>query len=129
VWVVKADGTMPPIQLNLADKTGTANLTNSWARWTPFPQSTGTTGEPVMFLTFSTTRAFGVRATGGTQIWMAPFFPDRATAGMDPSGPAFHMPMQLITTSNHIAQWTQAIIIANKPDGTPLSQAEAYGKK
>jgi hypothetical protein len=108
-WVVKADGSMPPIQLQLANKG--ANLTNSWSRWTPFAASTGDDNEPVFYLTFSTTRAFGVRPTGGTQIWMTPFYPNRAAQGQDPSGPAVHMPFQLLTSANHIAQWTQQLVI------------------
>jgi hypothetical protein len=124
IWVVKADGTLPPVQLSLANSTG-GSLTNSWARWAPFQQSFGASNEPAFYLTFSTTRPFGVRQTGGTQIWMSPFFPGRAAAGQDPSGPAFHMPFQLVTTANHIAQWTQAIVIGRKADGSPLTQAEA----
>ncbi|MDB4959136.1 MAG: tolB protein precursor [Myxococcales bacterium] len=123
IWVVKADGTQPPVQLSLADSTGT--LTSSWARWAPFQQSFGATNEPVFYLTFSTTRPFGVRAAGGTQIWMSPFFPNRAAAGHDPSGPAFRMPFQVLTTANHIAQWTEAVVIGRKADGSPLTQAEA----
>ncbi len=114
VWVVKADGSKPPIRLALANQGG--GLTNSWARWAPFVQTTGATNERVFYLTFSTTRPFGVRTTSGTQIWMSPFFPDRASAGQDPSGPAFRMPFQLLTTSNHIAQWTQAVVIAREVD-------------
>ena len=124
IWIVKSDGTQPPIQLQLADK-GTS-LTNSWARWAPFQQSFGPNNTPVYFFTFSTLRPFGVRTTGGTQIWMAPFIPDRAMTGQDPSGAAFHLPFQVLETSNHIAQWTEAVIIGRKADGTPLTQAEAY---
>jgi WD40-like Beta Propeller Repeat len=123
IWVVKADGTQPPIQLQLADKG--ASLTNSWARWAPFQQTFGDTEEPLYYLTFSTVRPFGIRATGGTQIWMSPFFPNRAAMGQDPSGEAFRMPFQRIDTANHIAQWTQAVVIGRKPDGSPLSQYEA----
>jgi hypothetical protein len=123
VWAVKADGTKPPIRLAAANVG--AGLTNSWARWAPFVQSFGSSSERVYYLTFSTTRAFGVRAVGGPQIWMSPFFPDRAEAGQDPSGPAFRLPFQLLTTSNHIAQWTQAVVIGRRPDGSLLTQAAA----
>jgi hypothetical protein len=41
---------------------------------------------------------------------MAAFFPDRATAGGDPTGPAFWLPFQDINTNNHIAQWTEQVI-------------------
>ncbi len=111
IFVVKADGSMPPIQLAISD-TATPNLTNSWARWVPFAQSFGPSNESLFYLTFSSQRPFGVRIPNGgqPQIWMTPFFPDRAIAGMDPSGPAFRVPFQDVTTNNHIAQWTAAVI-------------------
>ena len=111
VWVVKVDGTLPPVMLATADLSGT--LTNSWARWVPFAQTFGPNSEPLFYLTFSTQRPFGVRIPGGgrPQIWMTPFFPDRAMAGTDPSGPTFRVPFQDVTTANHIAQWTQAVIV------------------
>jgi len=125
IWVVKADGTKPPIQLSLANLG--SGLTNSWARWAPFQQSFSKTNEPVFYFTFSTVRPFGIRGAGGTQIWMSPFFPGRADAGMDPSGPAFRMPFQRLDTANHIAQWTQAIVIGRNVDGSPRTQAQEYG--
>jgi hypothetical protein len=108
-WLVKADGSAPPIQLGVTNLTG--DLTNSWARWVPFGQTFGAQNEPMFYLTFSSRRPFGVRIPGGgqPQIWMTPIFPARAEAGMDPSGNAFRVPFQNVTTSNHIAQWTQAI--------------------
>jgi hypothetical protein len=129
IWVVKADGSMPPIQLAAAD--AAAGQTNSWARWTPFPQTFGPNNEQVFYITFSSLRPFGVRPLSSSswgqdpQIWMAPFFPDKAAAGLDPTGPAFRMPFQLLTSGNHIAQWTEAVVIGRKTDGTPLTQAEA----
>jgi hypothetical protein len=133
VWVVKADGSKPPIQLMTADTTG-ASLMNSWARWAPFQQTYGSNSEALFYITFSSVRPYGViPLTPGEdgpdpQIWMAPFFPDRAEAGMDPSGAAFRMPFQLLTAANHIAQWTQAVVIGRKADGTPLTQAEAVAQ-
>jgi hypothetical protein len=129
IWVVKADGSQPPIQLVAAD-TGDG-LHNSWARWTPFPQTFGASNEPVYYVTFSSKRPFGVRPLSTSewgedpQIWMTPFFPNRAAAGMDPSGPSFRMPFQLLESGNHIAQWTEAVVIGRKADGSPLTQAEA----
>lgn len=110
-WVVKADGSLPPVQLTIANIGG--GLTNSWARWVPFAQTFGAANEPMFYLTFSTQRPFGVRIPSGgrPQIWMTPFFPARAAAGQDPSGPAFRVPFQQVTTANHIAQWTQAVIV------------------
>lgn len=111
-WAMKADGSAPPVKLataNLADP----NLTNSWARWVPFQQTFGGNAVPLFYLTFSSVRPFGVRLPNGgqPQIWMTPFFPDKAAAGMDPSGPAFRVPFQGISTNNHIAQWTQQVVI------------------
>jgi len=110
-WLVKADGTQPPVQLATANLTG--NLTNSWARWVPFAQTFGPGNEPLFYLTFSSQRPFGVRIPDGgrPQIWMTPVFPTRAAAGQDPSGATFRVPFQDVTTANHIAQWTQAIVV------------------
>jgi hypothetical protein len=112
IWVASADGTVAPILLSAADvNTG---LTNSWPRWTPFSQiyaPGGSTGEQILWLTFASKRAYGVRlAAGRPQIWMAPFFPERARAGLDATGPAFRLPFQSINTNNHIAQWTEQIV-------------------
>ncbi|HEX2690444.1 MAG TPA: hypothetical protein VHN14_27705 [Kofleriaceae bacterium] len=122
-WVVKADGTKPPVQLAKADQA--AGLTNSWVRWAPFPQTLGAAGEPMFWITMSSKRDFGVRLhnTGlpqrpvtGTpgktaQLWMTPFFPDRALQGQDPSANAFRLPFQNLDSSNHIAQWTQRVVV------------------
>jgi hypothetical protein len=44
-------------------------------------------------------------------IWMVAVEPDKALAGEDPSSPAFAIPYQDLGTSNHIAQWTERIIV------------------
>jgi hypothetical protein len=110
-WVVKADGTLPPIQLATADGSA-SQITNSWPRWVPFGQTFGSDAEPLYYLTFSSKRVFGVRLPSGgiPQIWMTPFFPARALAGQDPSGPMFRVPFQDVASSNHIAQWTQEVV-------------------
>ena len=110
-WLVKADGSQPPVQLAAADLTG--NLTNSWARWVPFAQTFGPDNQKLFYLTFSSQRPFGVRLPSGgrPQIWMTPVFPARAAAGQDPSGNAFRVPFQDVNTANHIAQWTQAVVV------------------
>ena len=106
VWVIKADGTAK-FQLP-----ATAGTMDSYARWLPVP--THLTDEPVFFLSFSSTRPFGTRlAQGGTsQIWIAPFYPERADAGLDPTGPAFRAPFQSLTSSNHNAQWATSVVTA-----------------
>jgi hypothetical protein len=115
-WVIATDGSAAPIRLSAADQVHNtaccAQPTNSWARWVPFGQTFGATGEPMFYLTFSSERPFGTRIPNGgvPQIWMTPFFPKRAEAGLDPSGPAFRVPFQDVRTANHIAQWTTAVV-------------------
>ncbi len=111
-WVIKSDGTAPAVKLATPDL-GQAGRTNSWARWVPFGQTFGPTNEPMFYLTFSSMRPYGVRipAGGKPQIWMTPFFPGRAEAGADPTGPAFRVPFQSVLAGNHIAQWTQAVVV------------------
>jgi hypothetical protein len=112
LYVMRTDGSAPPIKLDSPNLQ--VGLTNSWARWAPFEQElapVGAASEPFFWLTFSSKRAFGVRlAAGSPQLWMTPFFPNRATAGEDSSAPAFRLPFQELTTNNHIAQWTTQII-------------------
>lgn len=107
LWVVPVAGGTP-IRLDTANIT--SGLVNSWTRWAPFEQTVN--GERMFWITFSSMRQFGNRLAQGThpQIWMAAFFPDRATAGADPTAPAFWLPFQDIDTSNHIAQWTEQVI-------------------
>ena len=108
LYVVRADGSQPPIFLD-SPNVG-SGLTNSWARWAPFAQEDG--GEPYYWFTFSSKRDFGVRLVGANrpQIWMTPFFPERAMAGQEASAPAFRLPSQDLTGSNHIAQWTEEVV-------------------
>ena len=110
LFIVRSDGTAAPIKLDSPNIT--TGLTNSWARYAPFEQMRN--GEPLQWLTFSSKRPFGIRTALGVtpQIWMAPLFPDRIGAG-DPSGPAFRLPFQELTTNNHIAQWTEKIIVVD----------------
>jgi hypothetical protein len=117
-WVARADGTQP-VALTAASAT---LATDSWPRWAPFGQTLGDAKEPMFWLTWSSKRDFGVRllnagkpqrgATGRrAQIWMSPFFPAKAALGQDPSAPAFRLPFQTLTSSNHIAQWTERVVI------------------
>jgi hypothetical protein len=99
---------------------GRTDLTNSFPKWSPFIfQRTSELGSKVEWITFSSTRNYGLRAapTGGgdenpqgTLIWMAAVDPTRVAQGTDPSYPAFALPFQDTATSNHIAQWTTRIV-------------------
>lgn len=94
---------------------GQTALTNSYPKWNPFVfQRDGELGERVEWLTFSSMRRYGLRGppvAGGSLLWMTAIDPDRAGAGQDPSSPAFVLPFQDLETSNHIAQWTEEIVV------------------
>src|SRR5262249_21382898 len=51
IGAVRPAGSRPPIHLDHA-MAGSAGLTNSWARWTPFAQPVGAMNEPLFFITF-----------------------------------------------------------------------------
>jgi hypothetical protein len=84
---------------------------NSWPRWAPFEQNTARGQERVLWFTFSSVRAFGVRSVAGArpQLWMAAFFPGRHEG--ERSSPAFRLPFQDLATGNHIAQWTREVVV------------------
>ncbi len=89
---------------------GATNLTNSFPKWNPTVFSRTRDGGRVAWMTFSSTRNYGLRrTTDGLKLWMVAIDLD-APAGTDPSSPAFALPFQDLATSNHIAQWTTAIV-------------------
>ncbi len=110
LFVVKADGVSTPIELTAANDGN--GLTNSWGRWAPFEQTVGANNEPIFWVTVSSKRNFGVRLVNVArpQIWMTPFYPNRATQVADPSMSAFRLPFQNIGSNNHIAQWTERVV-------------------
>ncbi len=105
---------------------GRTELNNTFARFAPFEfvlSSTEVTGvERLMWVSFSTTRAYGLRnppggntesGGRGTYLWMSGVRPESVMAGTDPSFAAFALPFQDLGTSNHIAAWTTTAV------GTP----------
>jgi hypothetical protein len=112
LYVVKADGSGAPIALGIANQVG--QLTDSWGRWAPFGQTLGDTSESMFWITVSSKRTYGVRrqlSEDWPSVWMFAFSPDKAAAGQDPSSPAFRLPFQDFTSHNHIAQWTEKVIV------------------
>ncbi len=107
IWIVKADGSVPPIEMTTA-----TGVMDSWARW--MPAGNNVNDESVYFLTFSSARPFGTRIPEGglPQIWVAPFYPRRAVDGRPATGAAYRAPFQSIYASNHNAQWTTAVVNA-----------------
>jgi hypothetical protein len=117
VWVVSAAGGTP---LKLA-RASTGEC-DSWPKWAPVVQRYR--GQPVMWLTFASKRAYGLRLAAGaqSQLWMVAFDPAAAAAGQDPGYPAFWLPFQELTSGNHIAQW--ATVVERQPC-TSNSQCQA----
>lgn len=125
LFVMKPEPAATPVALARANEPGatdaTTELTNSWPKWAPFEfQRTKTAGSRLMWLTFSSSRNYGLRtppagtsseSATGTWLWMVAIDPDRALAGEDPSYPAFYLPFQDVTSSNHIAQWTKEVVV------------------
>ena len=102
--VLLARSTAPGV----ADK-GATDLTDTFPRFSPFQQKQGK--GRLFYATISSRRRLGLRDPGGHQLlWMFAIDPDKVAAGQDGSSPAFFLPSQDLTTSNHIAQWTTAIV-------------------
>lgn len=112
-----------PVELTRAMAPGVmdaarSELNNTFARIAPFEfvLSSGDAGtQRLMWASFSTTRAYGLRnppggngesGGRGTYLWMTGVRPESVMSGTDPSFAPFALPFQDLTTSNHIAQWT-----------------------
>ncbi len=112
IWIIPAGGGAP-IRLSAS-----TTPSDQWPKWMPTAQSYAS--GKVMWATWSSRRAYGLRLAGGptstTQIWMVGIDPAKAAAGQDPSFAAFWLPFQDIGTGNHIAQWV--IKVERKPCGT-----------
>lgn len=108
-----------PVLMSLANAGGVRdgaekNLMNSFPKWSPFNFRGDEFGSRLHWMTFSSTRKFGLRdhpgdtaTTRSLYLWMAAVEPGKLADGKDPSAPAFFLPFQDLKTSNHIAQWTE----------------------
>ncbi len=78
VWVLPSSGTMPVelTQLNTA-----ADVSNSWPRWSPFVQSYK--GNSLLWLTFSSTRDYGILVKNQSSAFIPCYPPDSSE---DPTG-------------------------------------------
>ncbi len=110
LWITKADGSEQPIQL-----TQPATSLDAHARISPMTMSM--TGERMYYVVFESRRAFA-GASGNSQLWAMPFYPDRnvpvnslCTVGATCNGtrtafePAFRLPEQVFGTDNRLLQW------------------------
>jgi hypothetical protein len=120
VWAIaKAGGT--PVALAKA----TSANGDSWPKWMQRDQAYR--GRRIMWVTFSSRRAYGLRAPAGktAQIWMAAFDPDAAAAGKDPSFSAFWLPFQDSASGNHIAQWVTKVARQGCTENTQCDGSES----
>src|SRR6185369_15987119 len=112
-----------PVELAAANAPGVGDaaavdLTTSYPKWSPFAFRLSEE-QALFWVSFSSSRRYGLRAPthggdhhgnpDGLLIWMAGVDPDAVAAGRDGSFPAFCLPFQALTTSNHIAQWTSGV--------------------
>ncbi|MCA9601488.1 MAG: hypothetical protein KC417_05675, partial [Myxococcales bacterium] len=123
IWGVSSEGGTP-VALERATAPGalesTTDFQATFPRFTPFvfvleDQELG--GRRVMWLTYASRRNYGLRTHDGgltTWLWMTAIDPDAVLSGDDGSFPAFALPFQDLTTSNHIGVWT------TKAVGDPL---------
>lgn len=103
MWIIPATGGAP-----LALPRVNAS-TSTWPKWAPVKQDSA--DGPVMWLTFSSQRAYGLRLADGqqTQLWMVAFNPARARVGLDPTSTPFWLPFQDLASGNHIGQWSTKV--------------------
>jgi hypothetical protein len=118
----QAGAAAAPIELARANKGGvtdgtTTDLTTTYPKWSPFAFMLAE-DDTLFWVSFSSTRRYGLRPSppagdhglsSGLLIWLAGVEPRQLQLAGDPSFPAFCLPFQDLTTSNHIAQWTSDV--------------------
>jgi hypothetical protein len=134
LWAMGIDG-QSPVRLERAGGQGALDssddLANTFPRWAPFEDARLASGEGrVHWMTFSSRRRYGLRDPGNNQLlWMVAVDPDRVADGEDGSYPAFALPFQDLSTSNHMAQWTEAFVsVEPLPPGDAGPQCVSGGE-
>jgi len=148
VWAVKPEAQATPVELARANATGVADkliladgrsslvvqritsgmLMNTYPRAAPFEGKQD--GHKLYWFTVASQRRPGVRLyTAKTSVvgdeptqvllWMFALDADQVLAGKDGSYPGFFLPFQDLTTSNHMAAWTQKYVSDNPPPPPP----------
>ncbi len=117
-FAIKAQPGSNPIELVNANARGATDATDpidSFPKSTPFQGAQGT--GKLMWFTTAPRRAPGLRSRGATQqlLWMFAIDPAKVLAGGDGSYRGFFLPFQDLTTSNHIALWTEKIVGGSAP--------------
>jgi hypothetical protein len=149
VWAVQPQAKATPVLLARANATGVADkltladgrsslvvqrissgmLMNTYPRAAPF--KTTQNGHKLFWFTVASQRRAGVRLyTAKTSVvgdeptqvllWMFALDADQVLAGKDGSYPGFFLPFQDMTTSNHMASWTEKYVSPNPPPEPPV---------
>jgi hypothetical protein len=152
VWAVQPKAQATPVELARANATGVADkltladgrsalvvqrissgmLMNTYPRAAPFKATQD--GHKLFWFTVASQRRAGVRLyTAKTSVvgdeptqvllWMFALDADQVLAGKDGSYPGFFLPFQDMTTSNHMASWTQKYVSPNPPPEPPVVPA------
>jgi hypothetical protein len=113
MFAIGFGGTATPVELTRANAPGIMDgartaITNSYPKWSPFVFRLSE-DRSLLWLTFTSRRAFGLRKANPVLLWMVGVDPARLAAGGDPSFPAFVLPFQDLESKNHIAQWAEKI--------------------
>jgi hypothetical protein len=148
VWAVKPQANATPVLLARANAPGVADkltlvdgrsslvvqrissgmLMNTFPRAAPFEAKQN--GHKLFWFTVASQRRAGLRVYKAnpsvvgdepTQLllWMFAIDADQVLAGKDGSYPGFFLPFQDLTTSNHMAAWTQKYVSDNPPPAPP----------
>jgi hypothetical protein len=148
VWAVQPQANATPVLLAHANATGVADkltltdgrstlvtsriasgmLMNTFPRSAPFQATQN--GHKLFWFTVASQRRAGLRLYKAnpsvvgdepTQLllWMFAIDADQVLAGKDGSFPGFFLPFQDLTTSNHMAAWTQKYVSDNPPPAPP----------
>jgi len=150
VWAVQPKANATPVLLARANAIGVADkltladgrssivtsriangmLMNTFPRSAPFEATQN--GHKLFWFTVASQRRPGVRLyTAKTSVvgdeptqvllWMFALDADQVLAGKDGSYPGFFLPFQDMTTSNHMAAWTQKYVSDTPPPEPPVS--------
>jgi hypothetical protein len=113
---------------DLVQRIGNGQLMDTFPRPAPFAAKQN--GHNLFWFTSSSQRRAGVRRyypnqsvvgdeATQTLLWMFALDADQVLAGQDGSYPGFFLPFQDMTTSNHMASWTQKYVSDQPPPGPP----------
>jgi hypothetical protein len=123
-WAAKPEEGAKLVELKRAGLGGVADdsatdLTDTFPRVSPF-ESEYKDGE-VYWVTISSRRRAGLYNSGDPKqlLWMFAVDPAKVRDGKDGSTPGFYLPFQDLSTSNHIAQWTEQIVTDQPPPKPP----------